>query len=987
MNQETFEIQQTKTGTTIHFFDTTIDLNQENVSPAFLVLSQNNSPLSLQTFDGKELWVRTPDNNYGIFNSQNYNYITGGTYQANLDYVLDDKRKNKIKTNFINDNIIRSSGGSISHVFFSERLMDDMFATVSLHRSFSSLDTLNIYNNLVNSFPVQNSDTGVIFGRLMATQKIKDRNGKNIKIPLKNVPIGIFNPSDEYPEPISVNDDGNRLTFNLREASVLSEYFNSYSFSSDTQNFLQSGALYNSIPEQYRYITSTNDEGEFILHNVPVGVQNLVFEVDLFKQGLTKDEISMNFYPFPNDDRPNIDSLPCFYYRTLPINVIPCWGDGQTGYTETNINANIDLRKWTTYYVSPISVQGNTIEKLKEKGVNTNLKLDIRDMSLQGFPKKTIQLIEVFDVFDREQEQYLVWNNEILQIKKFVEFRDDNFHVFKLPSNIYDPIGSRTDIYGNATNSKGVWLCGYQFLMYYDDKNTIFRSTGLKKSKISEDLVLTRDHSRLNINNYDLSVKNSEAPENIGSFPYERPWDAYYPSKYSIPSIPTIANPNFNQTNIQGKRILETPKFLDGDLVGSAYMKYVDSSNVYGGVGGFGVSYDDDKKDWIKNNFSKVISKNFIFKYEKTNLENEEYSNGYKPNDPDFQVNPSSSYVLKGEEFQRVESGYGYWLKPEGWAKIAHYGAFGGNDAVYRKDTENTNRQIKSTIVNGVQEQIHITNDYLNSIEHINTTSGRQIFLNMGFNTTIKEGSLDIYRVVDPSPSNLEAPNPTLIPTYGKFLFGDMYMQRGKNGGRIFISTENSGSGEKNKFWKNQEGDGGLLTLSEMKLEIRNNGSFEVEIKGIKIPSGKSVEFFGAALSDTGSFANMVLDLPGNSSFDYETYQYTKARYILVWKNIRLYDPSGSLLAGSAQPEGPVHERYINNIDLDAKPEGQVPIYFLRSDLINVNTFCDGRTSVGIFGMGFINPETNKGSWYSSSFSSANITPSCPGNMPYEVNQ
>ena len=145
--------------------------------------------------------------------------------------------------------------------------------------------------------------------------------------------------------------------------------------------------------------------------------------------------------------------------------------------------------------------------------------------------------------------------------------------------------------------------------------------------------------------------------------------------------------------------------------------------------------------------------------------------------------------------------------------------------------------------------------------------------------------------------------------------------------------------------------------------------------------------FFGATLSDTGSFANMVLDLPGNSSFDYETYQYTKARYILVWKNIRLYDPSGSLLAGSAQPEGPVHERYINDIDLDTKPEGQIPIYFLRSDLINVNTFCDGRTSVGIFGMGFINPETNKGSWYSSRFTSTNITPSCPGNMPYEVNQ
>jgi len=89
-----------------------------------------------------------------------------------------------------------------------------------------------------------------------------------------------------------VDDNGSRISFNLKEASKQSDYFNTESFSADTEQFLQDGSNFTQVPSHYKFMTYTNDEGEFVIHNVPTGTQTMVFEVDMFKQGLTKDEIS-----------------------------------------------------------------------------------------------------------------------------------------------------------------------------------------------------------------------------------------------------------------------------------------------------------------------------------------------------------------------------------------------------------------------------------------------------------------------------------------------------------------------------------------------------------------------------------------------------------------------------------------------------------------------------------------------------------------------
>ena len=74
-----------------------------------------------------------------------------------------------------NKTFLRQIRNQEKHWWFQARkkIIDDFYVDLKLERSYNSLDTLKIYNNLINSFPEQESPTGVVFGRLTAIQKIK----------------------------------------------------------------------------------------------------------------------------------------------------------------------------------------------------------------------------------------------------------------------------------------------------------------------------------------------------------------------------------------------------------------------------------------------------------------------------------------------------------------------------------------------------------------------------------------------------------------------------------------------------------------------------------------------------------------------------------------------------------------------------------------------------------------------------------------------
>ena len=490
MIQEEILYKKSKTGTTVFYFaagvdNTIVPFLQE---PAYVQLNGVGGPSSFHIYSSgiTELWTLQSSNNYlsnVILTAVTNNYVTGYSFSETFNKILSTQEQQIARDRFYNNVVSTVTGQTIAlppsfqtFVFFDEHEVDDMFANIKLSRTFNTLDTLSIYNKPVNSIPQQEATTGILFGKLQAIQTLKDEVGNNIKIPLRNVPIGIFNPTEEFPAPMSLDENGDRFFMNIKEYSDFNQYFNNESFEED-KRFLKSQSQFLTLPEKFKYITHTNENGEFVIYNAPIGNQILVFEVDLFKQGLTKDEIILNNFPFPTNDDSNIGEFPCYVYKQIPVDVVPAWGNSQSGYTEVNINTNIDLRKWTTYIFAPAAYGNEKLETTFAKNVANSFKIQIRDMTNKNFAIKPLEVAQIPNDLDRSSGSQFLWFNEILMQKQQVEFAKFGCHVIKLPANLYDPNNYKTDKDGMPTLSKGVWLSAYQFRTFVNIERC-YRDTG-----------------------------------------------------------------------------------------------------------------------------------------------------------------------------------------------------------------------------------------------------------------------------------------------------------------------------------------------------------------------------------------------------------------------------------------------------------------------------------------------------------------------------
>jgi len=969
--REEIQLKQFTSGTTLMYFSThldvyvqntnSIDENSTNISPTIVELNSLNQPVRASTFDGENIWTLNDDNNYVPVTSYTNNYLTGYSYTEDYSTIIEEERIRQIESGLTKaiQTVLSPNGGvsaldpngsgtlaiqpnSVStttpwhceFVFSNYQEIDDFFVNVKLNRSYGTLDTLDIYNNLVNSIPTQEADTGVVFGRLTALQTIKDIEGNPIKIPLRNVPIGIFNPSEEYPTSSSISENGDRLFLNLRENTNPSEYFNIESFSADTQ-YLRSASQFTTVPDQYKYVTTTNENGEFIIYDAPIGTQIVVFEVDMFKQGLTKDEIALNFYPFPpgTGDDVVVDSVPSFSFKQFPIDVVPAWGNTQTGYTELNVTVNYDLRKWATYYVAPMAYKGNLLGSAELLNFAPSLNVDVRDMSKEGFPTTNIPIVEIQDIYDKDEDQTLQWGSEFIQLKRRASFFNHGFKAFKLRANMYDPNGYRTNANGapiNFPSQKGVWLAGYQMKMYYDQPSTTFRTTGFQRDwGFSSPGWVGRDHYHLNRG--ELSDRKNTTVSPLVSPPYDRPWDHNYPEPYRIPERPS--DPNFDRgdintrlTNSSNNAFLEQPLYKDGDEIG--FPLFLNSA---ANTGGYGVQFSSTNSAWIRNRFSKEVTRSYIYKYERGVAWNEKYSNGYEPSNPAFPIDPGASSVLNGEKYQRVECGYGYWLKPEGWPPIS-INPWG--DAIFPPSVA-PNTTLSSAFGPGVlslgEEGQGIIVGAQNQFIDVYNIEDRDLALALDDDATFSEGSLDLYRLVNPKERNdIE---PEVIPTSAVYRFQSIYYQRGGNTRRIKSAVKNSGPNDREEcFSRAVGGIHGSQNYQFLQIEITNNGNIDVLIPGtaVELAPGESFVFDATNIA----LDNLVIELPGNSNFDFGTSKYNTANYTMRFINITHRKDDGSAWTPSSHSVFYDYTIGSTAVAADTTP----PNYYLVSIYTNLRT-------------------------------------------------
>lgn len=920
------ELKKTKKVTYVRFFS---DFGGQEVDDSgefsFLVTDSSGKPLRIADGDEEAIFVRNQRNNF-VFNSS-LKVVTGFTSNQKLSSELTKVQKDNLAKNFKERQKEKFGIRSVSEVFFETRNDIDYFVSVGISRSYETLNTLSVHNNLIGETPRLEAPTGVLFGRLEALQKIRDENGQKVRIPLANVPVAVFNSSEEFPSVSSTDQDGNRLILNLKENSQQGMYFNIESFDTD-QEFLKDNSTLDSIPEKYRYTSFTNERGEFAIFDIPVGEQVFVFEVDLLKQGLSKDEVSLNFFNYPVEEDPIVDNIPHFLFRQIPVNIVPSWGDFQSGYTELDVTLPIDLRKWATYYTTPIAFAGVSLQDRQDKGFFTPLTFKVRDMGRQGFPIKRMEVVEISDLLRKDFDQQLMWEEEFKQTKNKAEFRKNDYQAFKLPANIYDPDGVGTN------GRKGVWLCGYEIKMFYQGENDAYRVTGFERDYITSGTI---NRSHFDLNRHTRSTDPTTLSASTGVFPYERPWSINYPEKYSIPKIPSILNPNKAYNSITGAAdSIKEPKWLDGDRTGGPLWN-VETS-------GYGLQNMDGR---LKPNiFSQRVSSGTLFKYEQGVYWEEQYSNGFH-SILDSRVGHDSK-VKNGERFQRLEAGYGYWLRPEGWPRIMN---------------NNWGDHILTGDFNGASSNpIGLSPpNYLGSVVKF---PGEIIAIRMESDSQTKKGAIDIYRIAEP---NLLVPSgPPLVDKFASINFQAIYVQNNNTSAppitrrlELIVDTNN---------------DRVRYASGEGKMSIRNNGIIAVTILGVIMKPGESVLFENKIAS------GLNILFPSNANYNSNENSYDNASYT-VTMTINIPGPSRDVtqvvsVNVSANKNTSVNYiiSRINNVQTKSKIKNNGSVDCTTIDPKTHNVLIDG--------MIFMASDSSVGS---ITIGSSKISPTCTNNIPHVI--
>ncbi len=878
MSEEIIKIKKERTVTKLIYFTNVIINNNELIERG--ISPRNNWDLIIE--NGKEAFgligpankiVELIDSVDGAFCKRipltsEYRFLTeeeskkvvkGLYYEEKLESLLGPETIQNIYSNFELEAQAASGNTAFSFVDIKEEGLEDYNVDICFKRSIDTLDTLTIRNNPLSNFPRQESETGVVMGSLFAKQKVVNEKGERVLIPLVNVPVIIFNPSDEFPNSFSIDAEGNRIRLNLIQNSELEEYadLESFVFEYGKQNAekklnktlsprfdSQIGTLKSieslEIPESFKYSTVTNENGEFVIENVPVGPNLLMFEVDLLKQGMTKSEVALNFFPYPTTEESNVDNIPHYYFRQLSINVLPSWGSFQTGYTFVDITANIDMRKWATFFIPPISIQNKNLDELISSGRFEALTVIAKDMTKEGYPISN-QVVEVQNLLEREESQKMEWNNEFAVRKNKIEFRKSNYNAFKLPANLYDPNGNASKDGGRTkiSSKKGVWLCAYQMRMQYGLGTGVLRETGFIRESFSDD-TLYSSHFNANrgVGSSSISALGIENNGSIGEFPYQRTWTTNYPEKYKIPVRPLA----LNETKDFSK-IIE-PRYLDGDLAGD--FNWQDIATGYGSMiplqGG----------DLIYNQFSQTITKHRLYKYESNVNWHEEYSNGFR-NSEHKNLFPNKNFEIKdGEKYQRVEAGFGYFLKPEGWGRIRQE-SWGDYmvDSDLREDSEGPDGFFPSTYNKSIYRDGEVL--YLRFDTEINPK-------------WLRSGSLDIYRIIDDSPDDL---SPSVPPITQKACLIDI---------RACLRNAKKATNRKLKLETGSPArDRRVFYCNDTKVEITNVGSRKgvVNVQGSeKTILPEQSEIFNLGPSGT-------IKLETNKNLNFEENFYENAAYRL----------------------------------------------------------------------------------------------------------
>lgn len=222
----------------------------------------------------------------------------------------------------------------------------NMAINVPISGTFDMFEILSLQLSQRNFYKLPKSGYGVLIGRVLANGGFGIPNAKvSVFIPYEG--DGTDDDYDIYPYSTVTGINYDRVRYNLLQTDIDDPCHQDVGTFPTKRYMLDNGAVIDVFDKYYKYTTSTNKAGDYMIYGVPVGMNTLHVDIDLSDIGVLsqtpRDMIykgyNINQFESPTKFRKseNLNTLAQIYSQNKAVYVYPFWGDT----TETTTDAAV----------------------------------------------------------------------------------------------------------------------------------------------------------------------------------------------------------------------------------------------------------------------------------------------------------------------------------------------------------------------------------------------------------------------------------------------------------------------------------------------------------------------------------------------------------------------------------------------------------------------------------------------------------------------
>lgn len=321
----------------------------------------------------------------------------------------------------------------------------DQILHINMKQNVDLFEVLSLTLTQKDAYKLQTSNYGVIVGRVLANDAFGVPNAKvSVFVPLENEDSisSVLTKLYPYSSPTNLNDDGIRYNL-LPTYSNDSCYANVGTFPSK-RAILDNDTVLEVYDKYYKFTTTTNKAGDYMIFGVPTGNTQLHVDVDLSDIGILSQKprdfiykgYNINQFDSPTKFKKstNLDTLAQIYSQNEAVTIYPFWGDdtsSNVAITRKDINLHYEFNTTCVFL-------GSAITDSKNNSITHDCNIDEHagEMSQLVTGEGTIEMIRKTPFGN--VESFTIHGNQLID--------SDGVWCYQIPMNL-DYVGM--DEYGN----------------------------------------------------------------------------------------------------------------------------------------------------------------------------------------------------------------------------------------------------------------------------------------------------------------------------------------------------------------------------------------------------------------------------------------------------------------------------------------------------------------------------------------------------------